>query len=116
MRNLRWLAVILALSGCATKQSVPRPAAGPPAVPSIRTTFYGSSNDAVYGFVDYWHTVSVTGTNQGTIIFEDSPSMTNPVWTPVYTLSFVSGQVNRVRVEMTNDSAQQFERARLVTP
>jgi len=90
--------------------------AGPVASPTITTTFYGPSNDAVLGFVELWHTVHVEGTNQGTVVFEDSQEIVQPSWMPACTMQFVSGQVNQVVQPITNDAPQGFGRARLVTP
>ena len=124
MTRLLAILALLLLAGFATapKPTMQRIAAPAryggeiaPSLPTITTTFYGSSNDAVLGFVELWHTVHVEGTNRATVVFEDSPSLTPAVWSPVCTMQFVSGQVNQVTQPFV-DAPQGFERVRLVTP
>lgn len=126
MTTPRIILALLVLTGWATapvpptmqRLVMPELSAGEPvtAPPTITTIFYGSSNDAVLGYVERWHTVKVTGTNQATIVFEDSPTLTPPAWMPVIQMQYVSGQVNQVIQPITNNAPQGFERARLVTP
>ena len=124
MTPLLAILALLLLAGCATapKPAMQRMALAPTiyasVVPSIVwDKLTGAQEHPVCGPVEVYGAVTVTGVDTGTVIIQQTPSLTAPVWTDIASLNYVKGQTNTVCTHVDDSEPQQmFFRAKLVTP